>query len=350
MANIERCLLPPTATIREAVTALEAGEEKIVVVVDAGRRLLGTVTDGDIRRGILRGHGLDDPVAEVMFRKPDWAPMDARREAMLGILAAAQKRQLPLLDAEGRVVDVKLIDELVPPRRPDNWVVLMAGGLGTRLRPLTQEAPKPLLTVGSRPILEIIVSALARAGFSRFFISVNYKAAMVKAHFGDGARFGVRIDYLEEKAALGTAGALSLLPERPTRPLLVMNADLLTKLDFNHLLDFHAESGAEATMCVREFHFQVPYGVVEIDGQRILGIEEKPEHRFFVNAGIYMLNPGALELLPCGEAIDMTDVFARLIAGGRRTAAFPIREYWLDVGRPDDLKQASSDLDLFAED
>jgi NDP-sugar pyrophosphorylase family protein len=225
----------------------------------------------------------------------------------------------------------------------------MAGGLGSRMHPLTRESPKPLLTVGSRPILETILSSLAGAGFERFFIAVNYKAEMVKAHFGDGARWGVRVEYLEEQERLGTAGALGLLPGRPENAVLVMNADLLTKLDFQHLLDFHADSGADATMCVREYHLEVPFGVVETDGHRISAIEEKPEHRFFVNAGIYMLEPTVLDYVAGDEALDMTDLFARLIEDGRETAAFLMREYWLDVGRPDDFERANSDSRLFPE-
>jgi dTDP-glucose pyrophosphorylase/predicted transcriptional regulator len=335
--------IAPNRSIRDAIRTIDEGAIRIALVVDDGNRLLGTVTDGDIRRGILKGISLDDAVERVMNAHPTTARADESRDAILERMKQTRLHQIPVVDGQGRLVAVEILDELLQTRQRDNWVVLMAGGLGSRLRPLTDECPKPLLKVGSKPLLEIILENFLEYGFRRFFLSVNYKAEMVKAHFGDGSRWGIEIRYIHEDRRLGTAGALSLLPERPALPLVVMNGDLLTKVNFQHLLDFHAEHGARATMCVREYDFQVPYGVVRIDHHRILGIDEKPVQRFFVNAGIYVLEPETLALIP-PTYFDMPDLFTKLIAERRETAVFPIREYWLDIGHMEDFARANGDF------
>jgi NDP-sugar pyrophosphorylase family protein len=226
----------------------------------------------------------------------------------------------------------------------DNWVVLMAGGLGSRLRPLTDECPKPMLRVGNKPLLETIIETFIEQGFRRFFISVNYMADTIKEYFGDGSRWGAEIQYLEETSRLGTAGALSLLPEKPQAPLLVMNGDLLTKINFRQLLDFHREHHAQGTMCVREYEFQVPYGVVKMDHHRITGFEEKPIQRYFVNAGIYVLEPQALQHIPHGVFFDMPSLFQTLMADRQEAVVFPIREYWLDIGHMADYDRANGEF------
>jgi NDP-sugar pyrophosphorylase family protein len=225
----------------------------------------------------------------------------------------------------------------------------MAGGLVNRLRPLTDECPKPMLKVGNKPLLETIVENFIEYGFHRFYISVNYMADVVESYFGDGSRWGVDIEYLHEEHRLGTAGALSLLPETPTEAILVMNGDLLTKVNFKQLLDFHYGHQAQATMCVREYDFQVPYGVVKIDGQRITSIDEKPIQRFFVNAGIYVLEPEALDLISSNIFFDMTTLFEKLIELKKEPAVFPIREYWLDIGHLADYNRANGEYrDIFS--
>lgn len=344
MSDWKRVLLSGEATIREAVQALDAGSMQIVLVVDAGGRLLGTVTDGDIRRGILRGVALTDSVQRIMNAEPTVARADEGREAILAKMQGRQLHHIPLVDAERRVVGLETLDELVHSRPKPNRVVLMAGGLGSRLRPLTDDCPKPMLKVGTKPLLETILENFIEHGFRSFSISVNYMAEMVKAHFGDGSRWGVAIDYLEEPRQLGTAGALSLLAERPSHPLVVMNGDVLTKVNFSQLLDFHAGHRAAGTMCVREYDYQVPYGVVRIDGHRIGGIEEKPVQHFFVNAGIYVLEPAALELIPRDVRFDMPSLFEALVRRGDETAVFPIREYWLDIGQMADYDRANGEF------
>lgn len=345
MIDWQKTLVPHDATIRQAMAAIEQAGAQIGLVVDAENRLLGTATDGDIRRAILGSAELDDLVVDVMHRGPTTVPAGSSRQAMLETMQARTIRQLPVLDAAGRVVDLKLLDELLAPEPRDNWVVLQAGGMGTRLRPLTSETPKPMLKVGKRPILETILLSFRNAGFTRFYMSVNYKREQIKQHFGDGSAFGVTVRYIEEEASLGTAGALGLLPEVPSAPVIVMNADLLTGLSFGQLLDFHLQSGAPATICVRDYDVQIPFGVVEVESSILVRIREKPVQTFFVNAGVCVLDPQAIELVPKGQRFDMPQLFERLLTEGKKPAVFPIREYWLDIGHVDDFVKANLEYD-----
>lgn len=345
MKNWTDTLVREGASVHEAVATIDASAVQIALVVDGERRLLGTITDGDVRRAILRGVSLEDPVTQVMNENPTTAREHDDPETVLALMRQRRLHQVPVLDATWRVVGLRVIDDLLVPTRRTNPVVLMAGGLGSRLRPLTDDCPKPLLRVGSNPILETILEKFVQSGFQRFYISVNYRAEMIEEHFGNGDRWGARIDYLREEQRLGTAGALSLLPERPTEPVLVMNADLLTQLNFSHLLDFHTSHGSMATMCVREYEMQVPYGVIETRSHRILDIREKPTERYLVNAGVYVLEPKALDLIPGNRCFDMPELFRMLIGRGAETAVFPIREYWMDIGQLEDLQRAKGHFD-----
>ena len=331
-------------TIREAIRAIDESALQIALVVDGEQRLVGTVTDGDVRRGLLRGVNLEARVAEIMNRQPVACPAALGREAALTVMRGSAVKQVPLLDEAGRVVGLELMGDVIKRTDHDNWVVLMAGGLGQRLLPLTEDCPKPLLPVGGQPILEIILKNFARQGFSRFFLSVNYKAEMVRRHFGDGSRWGVAIDYLEEPERLGTAGALGLLPERPTKPVIVMNGDLLTAINFASMLGFHVEHQASATMAVREHTVEVPFGVIDLADEYLAGLTEKPRYSWFINAGVYIVEPGVVELVERGQALDMPALFEKVLARNDKVAAFPIREYWRDIGRLEDLERASVDF------
>lgn len=332
------------ATIIETIRRLDEVAGRTIMVVDEKRRLLGTVTDGDIRRSLLAGRGLEDPISVVMNRKPRVACPNDSRTALLNMMRTMQLRQVPMVDYDHRVIGIETIDELVKDHedRP-NWVVLMAGGLGTRLHPLTESTPKPLLKVGDKPVLEIILERFVRHDFRRFYISVNYKAEMVKEYFGDGSDWGCEVRYLEENQRMGTAGGLSLITEKLVDPLLVMNGDLLTTLNFESLLEYHVGHAAQATIGVREYDFQVPFGVVKMDDHQVVGIDEKPVNRFFVNAGVYVLDPACLDRVPHGSYYDMTTLLTDLTGEGKSVVAFPIREYWLDIGRPDDFVKANAD-------
>ncbi len=338
-------LIGPAATIHEAVATLNESAVQICLVVEPIGTLLGTITDGDIRRGLLRGVGMKAPVTEIMNPSPIVASPNTDASTMLEMMTQKRLRQLPLLDERRKVVGLIDINDLIKAEEAEeNWVVLMAGGLGTRLRPLTDSMPKPLLEVGSKPLLETILENFLRQNFRKFYLSVKYKSQMIKEHFGDGSRWGVEIRYLEEDPGLGTAGALGLIKERPRLPLVVMNGDLLTRVNFKQLLTFHAEHRSSATMCVREYDMQVPFGVVSVEDERIIKIDEKPTHRFFVNAGIYVLDPELIDLVPAGKHLDMTSLFEKAIAADMRTTVFPIHEYWIDVGQMDDFHRANRDF------
>ncbi|MBX5437764.1 MAG: nucleotidyltransferase family protein [Alicyclobacillaceae bacterium] len=343
MSRHEQVLVSPDTAVLDVIGIIDRGALQIALVVDEQQRLLGTVTDGDVRRGLLRGVQLHDPVSVIMNAEPTTARLNEARETVLAIMKLKRIHHVPVLDDEGRVVHIETLDELIQAKERDNWVVIMAGGMGTRLRPLTDHVPKPLLRVGNKPILETILGSFVEHGFRKFYLSVNYKAEMIKQYFGDGSRFGIEIRYLHEQQRMGTAGALSLIQDPSERPLIVMNGDLLTKVNFQQLLDFHNARRAQATMCVREYHYQIPYGVVEIEEERLKGIQEKPQKSCFVNAGIYVLDPAVLDLIPRNTFYDMPDLFARLIELGCTTTVFPIREYWLDVGMRADFERANGD-------
>ncbi len=279
-----------------------------------------------------------------MNSRPQTAHVNESREAILRIMRDKQIHQIPLVDSDGRVGGLEVLDELLRPTLRPNSVVLMAGGIGSRLKPLTDQTPKPMLQIGNKPILETIIENFAEYGFREFYIAVNYMSGVVTDYFGDGSSWGIRIKYLREDRQLGTAGALSLLTPPPESSVVVMNGDILTKVNFHHLLEFHEANNAVATMCVRHHEYQIPYGVVSIDGDRIAGIHEKPRHSCLVSAGIYVLEPEALRFVDAGSKMDMPTLFERLVQSGKRTAAFPIREYWLDIGRLEDFQQAASDF------
>jgi GTP:adenosylcobinamide-phosphate guanylyltransferase len=270
MRSWQNIIISPSTPILKAIEIIDAGAMKIGLVADDDYRLLGTVTDGDIRRGILKGISLDDEVQMIMNSNPMTARSDESHDTVLAIMKLKRLHQIPIVDEAGRVIDIKILDDLLKSIPRNNWVVLMAGGLGSRLRPLTEDYPKPLLKVGNKPILETIMENFIEYGFRKFYLSVNYKADMIEGHFGDGSRWGVEIRYLREDQKLGTAGALGLLPEMTTEPLIIMNGDLLTKVNFQQLLDFHKEQRAQATMCVRDYDFQIPYGVVKVDKLRLI--------------------------------------------------------------------------------
>ena len=345
----KKILLGENTPIIEAIKVMDTTALQIVLVIDNNGRLIGTVTDGDVRRAILKGIPFNESVQTIMFRKPVVAGIDEGRESILALMKANELRQIPIVDPYGCVTGLEVWNDLVAIKECDNFVVLMAGGLGSRLGVLTKDCPKPMLKVGNKPVLETILENCKEYGFKKFYISVNYKSEMVVDHFGDGSRWGVEIRYIHETDRLGTAGALGMFPVVPNLPILVMNADVLTKVNFQHLMDFHAEHNAVATMCVREYDFQVPYGVVKINRHNLVGIEEKPVHRFFVNAGIYVLNPECLALVPKAKYFDMPTLFEKLIGIQAETAAFPIREYWLDIGRIDDFERANGEFaEVFA--
>lgn len=319
---------------------IDAESAKIALVIDNDKRLLGTLTDGDIRRGLLEGVTFEDPVERVMNPHFHFLHSCDDDSLALEMMRREGLRQVPVLDEEGRVVRLLLLKELVTPAELPNAVVIMAGGKGLRLRPHTEHCPKPMLLVDGKPMLETLIEQCMLNGFRKFYLSVNYLKEQIIDYFGDGGHWGVSIEYLVEDCPLGTAGSLRLLPDSIKHPFLVMNGDVLTRLNPSKLLCFHDEHHAASTMCVREHLITVPFGVVRAQGVDLESFEEKPSYRKMVNAGVYVIDPQLLSLLPPDQPTDMPTLLIQAKQAGYRVAVCPIHEYWIDVGRPESLKQA----------
>lgn len=349
MTNWRNTLVRPDATVRDAIVAIDSSALQIALVVQEDLRLLGTITDGDIRRGILRGAALEEPATKVMNPLPTVAKDSDSVADIRRLMELRSLHQVPVVDDEYRVTRLVTLSGLLKPERIENAVVLMAGGLGRRLGALTRNCPKPMLKIGGKPLLQTIVENFRAQGFYRFFLSVNYLSEVIKSHFGDGKSFGAEIQYIDEPVRLGTAGALGLLPQKPDLPLVVMNADLLTNMNFRQMLDFHEAQGSVATIGVREYTFQIPYGVIHADQSRLKSIQEKPTQRYFINAGAYVLDPAVVDLIKPGEPLDMPDLVEQILGQAGISSIYPIREYWLDVGRVEDFDRAEGDFaDMFA--
>jgi dTDP-glucose pyrophosphorylase len=350
--ELERLLLRRDATVRGAMECIDRNQIGIALVVDAERHLIGTITDGDIRRAMLADVALDAPVVALLERQRDLdadrprpltAPVGCLPAELVALMQRYDVRQIPLVDDVGCVESVSLLRDLVEVEGPPLRAVVMAGGYGTRLGDLTRETPKPMLPVGDRPLLERIIEQLRDAGIAHVNLTTHYRAEEIADHFGTGESLGVEIEYVSEEQPLGTAGALGLIES--DEPILVMNGDILTRVDFKAMHRFHDEHGADMTVAVRPYESRVPYGLVELDGSRITSIDEKPLARGFVNAGIYLLNPDVCRLISPGETLDMPQLIERLLDGGRTVVGFPLREYWLDIGRLADYEQAVADAE-----
>jgi dTDP-glucose pyrophosphorylase len=328
------------ATIREGMQAIQRGACWIALAVDENGVLLGLLTDGDVRRALLAGASLDDPVEPHIRRQFTAVPPSASRSEVLDLMRARNFNQIPIVDDQGRLVGLHLLREIVGAMQRPNWAVVMAGGRGERLRPLTDRIPKPMIKVAGRPILERIVLHLVGFGIRRVYLSVNYLSPVIEEHFGDGSRLGCRIEYLRENEPLGTGGALSLLPEKPQEPLLVLNGDLLTEFDVGNMLAFHAQGGYAATMGVHDYVQTVPFGVLDVAEGRILGIREKPTMTYPTNAGIYVLNPSLLERVPRNAMYTIPALVEDCLARGESVGAFSVEDDWLDIGRPQELQRA----------
>lgn len=334
-------IVKPSASIRSAMESLESSARRIVLVCDDEGRLMGTITDGDLRRALLSGASLDQShVVGVMTRAFRAVDPGVSRAEVLDLMRALRLNQVPVVDHEGRLVGLHTLEELMGEGTLPNWAVVMAGGKGTRLRPLTADVPKPMLRVAGRPILERIVLHLVGMGIRRIFLSVHFRPQVVVDHFGDGTRFGCRIEYLRENLPLGTAGALGLLPEPPSDPLLVMNGDLVTQFQVRAMLRQHTECGNTLTVGVRPYEVRVPFGVVAQEDGFVQAIQEKPAETFLVNAGIYVLSPGVLGRLDGTRPVDMPELVQEELEGSNRVGAFEVDGEWIDVGRTDDLKRA----------
>jgi dTDP-glucose pyrophosphorylase len=338
-----KALLTNGATMREAIRILDEAALQIVLVVSVDGVLLGTLTDGDIRRGLLSGLDMNNSISSIIRHEPLVVPPELDHDTVLQLMQANKIHQLPVVDENRCVVGLHLLDDLMAPRQRSNMMVIMVGGLGTRLRPHTENCPKPMLPVAGKPMLEHIIERAKAEGFQHFVLAVHYLGHMIEDYFGDGSRWQVKIDYLREESPLGTAGAISLLNQKIDAPFLVTNGDVLTDIRYGELLDFHCHHEAKATMAVRLHEWQHPFGVVRTKGVDIIGFEEKPISRSHINAGVYVLEPSACDLLHPGEHCDMPTLFSRLQEGDARTIVYPMHEPWRDVGREEDYIAANGE-------
>lgn len=354
-SDLSKLCIDQGSSVQDTMKCMDSSRLGIVLVVDDNRRLVGTITDGDVRRAVLADVDLTQPVSVLLARKegsayarPITAPFGADRSTYLDLLQEHNILHLPLLDDDQRVMGMVTLDEFVPDRVMPLQAVVMAGGEGNRLRPLTEDLPKSMLPIGAQPLMEIIIQQLRDAGIKRVNMTTHHKSEKLTEHFGDGRDFGVELTYVNEDRPLGTVGGLGLMePLKGT--LLVINGDILTQVDFRAMLAYHRESCADLTMAVRQYDLQVPYGVVECEGPSVRRMTEKPCLKFFVNAGIYLLEPVVHRYIPNGERFDMTDLIQRLLDEGRQVVSFPVREYWLDIGLPDDYLKAQEDVTRWKE-
>lgn len=351
--DIDKVCIEGKCSILDAVTLMNHKHLGIVLVVDSNRKLLGTITDGDVRRALLAKMDLNQSVMKLLdtkvgsrFESPVAALVGQSDAVYLEVMKKHKIYHLPLVDEAGCVARLVTLNDLVPDRLLPVKAVVMAGGKGTRLRPLTENLPKPMLPVGDQPLLELIIEQLREAGIHRVNVTTHYKPEKITEYFGDGSTFGVELNYVSEGQPLGTAGALGLM-DVPQEPVLLINGDVLTQVDFRAMLIYHQEHGAEITVAVRKYDLEVPYGVIECEGPIVRRLKEKPLMSFFVNAGIYLLQPSVYNYITNGEHLDMTDLIQRLLDAGRSVVSFPVLEYWMDIGQLEDYEQAQQDIKEF---
>lgn len=340
LRGFEKAIVSCDSDLRDAMLALDQGAFEIVLVLDKSGRLVGTLTDGDVRRALLAGAQLASPLKPHMHREFTAVNPSAGRAAVLDLMQARRIAQIPVVTGDGRLVGLHLLHEMLGGRERPNWAVIMAGGKGTRLRPLTEHLPKPMIPVAGRPILERLVLHLVGYGFRRVFLAINYLGHMVEAHFGDGHRFGCQIEYLRETQPLGTGGALGLLSAKPTEPLLVMNGDVVTQVDLDSLFRLHAEGGYTATVGVRHYSHTVPFGCVEVEDGRIFRFEEKPVLSRTINTGIYALSPSLVERVPRDREFPLPQLIEDCLQRGDPVGAYAVEDDWIDVGHRDQLHLA----------
>lgn len=343
--SIRSYALKSNATIREAIQIIDKGSIGIAVVVDGNFCLMGTITDGDVRRGFLRGLNLDSSVNLILNPKSINCHIHDSREKMLKIAEENCINQIPVLDDFGVLVNIETFHNLHKASKHENIVFLMAGGLGNRLMPLTENIPKPLLGISGKPILEYIIESFKKYGYLNFVISINYLGDKIQEYFNNGEKLGVHIEYVRENKKLGTAGSLSLLGTRPKKPFFLMNADLITSLNLEQLMAFHKAHKSMFTMCMQKHEISIPYGVVIVQNHKLQQLIEKPDHSFFINAGIYVLDPSVLDYIPHNEYCDMPSVIDNFKNGGNDIFTFPLREKWIDIGLPEDYSRSQLEIE-----
>lgn len=348
--NVKMIQLSPEDTIREAMRVMEASSLETVLVIDENKRLIGLATDGDIRRAILSNIGLEEKIGSIMNRNFTAVPSSTPIKEIVKLMKKHYFKQMPIIDLDRKIVDIVLLKDIIAEKTRDNYVVLMAGGLGSRLQPLTNELPKPMLKVGDKPILEIIINQFKSYGFKNFIISINYLADIVEGYFGDGSNFDVNIQYVREPKRLGTAGCLKLIRENIEKPFFVMNGDLLTKLDFEDMLKFHIANGFDISMGIRKHEYQIPFGVINTEGNSISSIVEKPVNHCVINAGVYCVSPEIIKYVPENEYFDITSLIDMCITNNGKVGGYHIKDYWMDIGQIEDYHKANADYEYVFKD
>ena len=336
--------ISPEASLIECLRIMDTAGTRIALAVDSEFRLIGTLSDGDIRRAFLKGSSLDSPVSPHINRHCFSVLPTVPRVEVLDVMQARRFEQMPIVDEQGKVIGLHLLHDLLGNISRPNWAVVMAGGKGMRLQPLTENIPKPMIKVAGRPILERIILHLVSYGIHRIFISVNHLAYLIEDYFGNGSRYGAGIEYLRESEPLGTGGAISLLPEIPPQALLVLNGDLIIDTNFPEMIGFHEQNDFYATMGVYSYFHTVPFGCVEIQDNRLTSLEEKPVLEKTVNAGIYVLSPRAVAAIPKNTCFPMTLLFEEALKKNLVCGTFPIEKEWMDIGSPRQLLQARGEL------
>jgi dTDP-glucose pyrophosphorylase/CBS domain-containing protein len=344
--RLQKVIVSPELTIADIIPILDRAGFGVLLLCDKNRKLLGVVTDGDIRRAMMQGWSFDNPCLSIATTQPIFSNYPISPDEALHLMDHSRSflvNQLPILDEQGRVIDLIIRSDLIAEKGLDVSVVIMAGGLSKRLRPLTEDLPKPMLPVGDRPLLEHLIKNLHQIGIEQVNVTTHYLSEKITKYFGSGEDWGVKINYLSEDQPLGTAGALTLIPES-NQPILVINGDILTLLDYRAMLAYHKRQNADMTVAVRQYGLRIPYGVLECDESRVVNVREKPDFNFLVNAGIYLLQPGVLKYIPGGQQFNMTDLIETLVGEGIAVYSFPIVEYWMDIGQMEDYEQAQKDI------
>ncbi|MBR4571080.1 MAG: nucleotidyltransferase family protein [Candidatus Riflebacteria bacterium] len=345
--ELSRILIYPNTSIIDTLKVIDDTAVEIALVVDENKHLIGTVTDGDIRRGLIKGSSLNEPINSLMNPSPITAGLNTTDDELLFMMTNRSIKHMPIVDSEKHVLRLVLLKDLIAGKKRPNFAVIMAGGLGSRLGSLTQNTPKPLLPVGGKPVIAIIAEQLKKHGIENIYISINYKGSQIKEWFENHPINGAQISYLEEKEFLGTAGSLSLLPTKTSETIIVINGDIISPINFGSLLEFHQQNHNSLTLCTREFSFQVPYGVLKLNGSQLISIEEKPSQNIFINAGIYAVSPEILQYIPENTRYDMPQLINTAIKNGKTVGCYPVSDYWLDIGTPQDYIKAGQEFKDF---
>lgn len=334
-----KIFVSPDTNIVETLKVIDESAIEIALVVDENKKLLGTVTDGDIRRGLIKGAALSSPIYDLMNKFPITARTNATNDELLFMMLNKSIKHLPIVDKDNRPIRLVQMKDLIKQAKKPNVAVIMAGGRGSRLGELTKNLPKPMLPVGGKPIIANIAEQLCKHGFVKIYISVNYKADIIVEYFKNNPVQNADISFLHENKMLGTAGSIAMLPNSMTEPFIVVNGDILSAINYENLLDFHIRNKSGITVCAREFSFQIPYGVLKINGSKLTAIEEKPFHSIFINAGVYVMNPEIIKLIKPEEPLDMPNLIKEAADAKLDVSCFPLSDFWLDIGTPADYSK-----------